>query len=113
MSVVLLGTDLMMGSRVHAAADVAGVELVAVASPDALPVAGGARLLLVDWAARTDAWGQAIASWRDRHAAKVVLYGPHVDLEAHAAARAANLGPMWARSRLIGELPALMAAAVA
>ena len=41
-------------------------------------------------------------------AARVILFGRHTDLEAHADARAAGLGPMWARSKLVAELPQLM-----
>ena len=39
---------------------------------------------------------------------RLILFGPHTDLEAHADARAAGLGPMWARSKLVAELQALM-----
>ena len=40
--------------------------------------------------------------------ARVVLFGPHTDLAAHGAAREAGLGPMWARSKLVAELPDLL-----
>jgi hypothetical protein len=39
----------------------------------------------------------------------VVLFGPHTDLAAHAEARAAGLGPMLARSKLLADLPTLLA----
>jgi hypothetical protein len=38
----------------------------------------------------------------------VILFGPHGDLEAHAAARATGLGPMIARSKLVADLPTLV-----
>jgi hypothetical protein len=37
-----------------------------------------------------------------------VLFGPHTDLDAHAAARDAGLGPMRARSAFFGALPELL-----
>jgi hypothetical protein len=43
-----------------------------------------------------------------RIASRVILFGPRTDLEAHAAARAAGLGPMWARSKVIAGLPSLL-----
>ncbi len=38
---------------------------------------------------------------------RLILYGPHTDLVAHAAASAAGLGPMLARSKLVASLPSL------
>jgi hypothetical protein len=38
----------------------------------------------------------------------VILFGPHVDLDAHAAARDAGLGPMMARSKLLSSLGELL-----
>ena len=35
----------------------------------------------------------------------IILFGPHTDLDAHAAAREAGLGPMRARSALVAGLP--------
>jgi hypothetical protein len=46
---------------------------------------------------------------RTRTASRVILFGRHTDLEAHAAAREAGLGPMWARSKLVTELSDLIA----
>jgi len=70
-------------------------------------------LLLVDWAEREAGWGMAITSWRDGAAEgdrpRIVLFGPHTDLESHTAARDAGLGPMRARSALFATLPTLVA----
>jgi hypothetical protein len=110
--VALVSRDLLFGSRIADAAARAGVSLVRVDDPAHLPPASLVSLLLVDWAGRTPDWGTALADWRVTAAQsarpRVVLYGPHTDLVAHADARASGLGPMWARSKLLAELPALM-----
>jgi hypothetical protein len=61
--------------------------------------------VLVDWSARQPHWADAL---RRLSGPRLVLFGPHTDLEAHAAARDAGLGPMWARSRLLSGLASLL-----
>ena len=95
--------DLMLYSRIDAAASSAGASLARVSSPSELP--DDLDLVLVDWSARRPDWADALAGIDGR----VILFGRHTDLEAHAAARAAGLGPMWARSKLISELLPLFA----
>lgn len=95
-------TDLMLFSRIESAAAAAGATLVRVDSPADLPP--DLDLVLVDWSARRPDWTDALAA----APARVILFGPHTDLEAHVAARAAGLGPMRARSKLIAELPSLL-----
>jgi hypothetical protein len=94
--------DLMLFSRIESAAR--GATLVRVDRPSDLPP--DFDLVLVDWSAREPDWAHALATLA---AGRILLFGPHTDLEAHADARAAGLGPMWARSKLIAELPALFA----
>jgi hypothetical protein len=96
-------TDLMLYSRIESAARVAGVELARVDAPHDVPL--DAELVLVDWSARSADWAEALRSLTGR---RLILFGPHVDLDAHAAAREAGLGPMWARSRLLSTLPELL-----
>lgn len=113
MRVAFVGTDLMIGSRIAAAADAAGAELVRADTPEDLPP-DGLDVVLVDWAQREPGWDASLGAWcAGAPDSRVILYGPHVDLEAHAAARAAGLGPMWARSRLLGALPELFTSAPA
>lgn len=95
--------DLILFSRIDAAAAAAGAELVRATDPATLPP--DLDLVLVDWSARREAWPDAIRAARPT---RVVVFGPHTDLAAHAAARDAGLGPMWARSRLVAELPGLL-----
>jgi hypothetical protein len=104
-------SDLMLFSRIDAAAASAGASLVRVDEPAALPPADAVDLVLVDWSARHPGWGSALREWTDRAsdgAGRLILFGRHTDLEAHADARAHGLGPMWARSKLVSELPSLV-----
>ena len=94
--------DLMLFSRIDAAASAADASLVRASTPSELPP--DLDLVLVDWSARRADWADALAG----ASARVILFGRHTDLEAHADARAAGLGPMWARSKLISELPSLV-----
>ena len=113
MTVALLARDLMMASRIAAAADRAGALFTRVDVPADLPPVATVRLLLVDWADRDPDWGDRIAAWcgdaPESARPRILLFGPHLDLAAHAAARAAGLGPMRARSWLVAELPTLIA----
>ena len=105
MRVAAVVADLMLFSRIEAAATAAGASLLRVDSPRALPQDQAFDLILVDWSAREADWADAL---HERTASRVILFGPHTDLDAHAAAREAGLGPMWARSKLIAEMPDLM-----
>jgi hypothetical protein len=96
-------SDLFTYSRIESAARIAGVELARVDAPRQVPP--DADLVLVDWSARRPDWSGDLAAL---HGPRLILFGPHTDLEAHAEARAAGLGPMWARSKLVAELPALL-----
>jgi DNA-binding NarL/FixJ family response regulator len=104
----------MLYSRIEAAASVAGAELLRTDDPAWVPVEPPPDLVLVDWASRADSWAATLRALRDAAPhARMILFGPHVDLAAHAAAREAGLGPMWARSRLLSTLPGLLAEAAA
>ena len=105
MRVAAVISDLMLFSRIESAATAAGASLVRVDSPADLPP--DLDLILVDWSARQPDWTDTLHA---RTGSGVILFGPHTDLEAHAAAHAAALGPMWARSKLVVELPALLVA---
>lgn len=104
MKVAAVVSDLMLFSRVESAARVAGVELARLDDPSRLPA--DADLVLVDWSARQADWADALRT----HLGRVIVFGPHTDLEAHAAAKAAGIGPMWARSKLLTSLGDLFAA---
>ena len=97
--------DLMLYSRIDAAAAASGSSLLRVDDPADLPAGEPFDLVLVDWSSRQPGWADAL---RTRTASRVILFGRHTDLDAHAAAREAGLGPMWARSKLVAELPRLV-----
>ena len=99
MKVSAVVRDLMLFSRIESAARVAGAELKRVDAPH--DVAPDADLVLVDWSEREPEWPDIL---RARVSGRVVLFGPHVDRAAHAEARAAGLGPVVPRSRLIQRM---------
>ena len=107
MKVAAVMSDLMLYSRIESAASAARASLMRLDSPSHLP--NDLDLVLVDWSARKPDWSSALAAWRSgARASRLIVFGPHSDLEAHAAARSALLGPMWARSKLFRHLPALL-----
>lgn len=108
MRVAVIVSDLMLFSRIDAAASAAEASLVRVDSPHDLPNAADLDLILVDWSGRRDDWADVLADWRSGSGVRLIPFGRHTDLEAHAAARAAGLGPMWARSKLIAQLGKLL-----
>lgn len=112
MRIVALSRDLIVASRILGNASAAGHDAEMVSDPSSLPSAALVDILFVNWADRNEAWPEVLQSWRsDATQAtrpRLVLYGPHTDLEAQAAARAAGLGPMWARSKLLASLPMLL-----
>jgi len=102
-------SDLMMLSRIDAASAVSHAIVERVDHPRQIPGHESLDLVLVDWSARDPAWADELADWHATSpATRLVLFGRHTDLDAHAEARAAGLGPMWARSKLLVELATLM-----
>jgi hypothetical protein len=103
----------MIASRILGQASAAGHGAQLVAEPMQLPPAAAVDRLFVNWADRAADWTDALNAWRgnegDATGPRIILYGPHSDLEAHAAAKAAGLGPMLARSKLVADLPELIA----
>lgn len=113
MTVVVLSRDLLIASRILSQAEAAGREAIRVDQASELPPASDVALLFVNWADRDESWGSQLREWRAAaHSAsdllRIVVFGPHTDLEAHVAARKAGLGPMLARSKLIADLPGIL-----
>lgn len=107
--IVAIVADLILASRIEEAAAHSGTEYRRVDGPDDLLPPGAIDLLLVDWSAREPDWGERLVAWRGASPRpRVIVFGPHTDLAAHDAAGRAGLGPMWARSRLVSELPRLL-----
>ena len=88
MTVCFLRRELLFHARIAEATEPARVAIQRVDSLGQLPRAADVSLFVVDWSNRP----------RQDHP-----YGPHTDLEVHAAARDTDLGPLWARSQLAAE----------
>lgn len=105
MKVAAVVSDLMLYSRIESAASAADAALTRVDEPGSVPL--DAELVLVDWSVREASWTEPLRALHDA-GTRVILFGPHVDLDAHAAAREAGLGPMMARSKLVTQLALLL-----
>jgi hypothetical protein len=112
-TVAVVARDLLIATRIADAGARAGINVQRLDDPEQLPAAADVSLVLVAWDERRPNWGSALLAWcasaPESARPRVLLFGPHTDLVAHAEARSAGLGPMWARSKLIAELPALLA----
>ena len=112
MTVAVVTRDLMIATRIADAGARAGVEVRRFDDPGQLPRASEVSLVLVAWDERRPDWGECLVAWRttprEANRPRLILFGPHVDLAAHAEARATGLGPMWARSKLVSGLPVLL-----
>ena len=112
MTVAVVARDLMIATRIADAGARAGVEVQRFDDPSQLPAPSLVSLVLVAWDERRPDWGSSLLAWcasaPESVRPRVVLFGPHADLAAHAEARVAGLGPMWARSKLLSSLPSLV-----
>jgi hypothetical protein len=108
--VAAVGRDLLIGSRILDAATRAGADRVRIDSPADLPPADDLDLVLIDWGGRSHGWGEQLRAWAAAASAspRIVLFGPHTDLAAHADAKRHHLGPMLARSKLVADLESLL-----
>jgi len=110
-TVAVVSRDLMIATRIADAGARAGVDVQRFDDPSQLPAGSLVSLVLVAWDERRPDWGSSLAAWcvsaPQSAQPRVVLFGPHTDLAAHAEARASGLGPMWARSKLLADLPSL------
>jgi hypothetical protein len=104
--VAIVARDLIISTRIGEAATAAGHDVVRVDEPAHLPPADDVAVAFVDWGAREAGWPDALLAWAgsDAPSPRLVVFGPHTDLQAHAEARSAGIGPMVARSKLIRSL---------
>ncbi len=112
--VAVVARDLIIATRIGEAASSAGHVVTRVDQPADLPPAATVALVFVDWGSRDDGWAQQIRDWSGAVPGavqpKLVVFGPHTDLAAHASAREAGIGPMIARSKLVLDLGPLFSA---
>jgi hypothetical protein len=115
-TVIIVSPDLLISTRILDAAARAGRDAVRVDTPAQLPPTPAVDVAFIDWAARDASWADALSEWCSRATEsgrpRLVLFGSHTDLAAHAAAHAAGLGPMKARSALLADLPSLLGRSV-
>ena len=106
-----MARDLITATRIANAAEAAGYRPSRVDEPGRLPSSSDVAVVFVDWGDREPGWGAALRGWRAAAGPltpRIVLFGPHTDLEAHDDARVDGLGPMMARSKLFASLPSLL-----
>ena len=105
----------MFAARIIDAAARARVEVRLLSDPAALPSPDEVSLLLVDWNDRREAWGEELTRWvrsgGDAVVPRLVLFGSHTDLAAHAEAKRHGIGPVMARSAFVTRLGEIIAAA--
>lgn len=109
MNVAVVMKDLLLYSKIEAQAAKAHARVTRMDGVHELNAGGPYELILVDWNERREDWSEVLTSPAARPA-RIVLFGRHTDVAAHRAAREAALGPMWARSRLLAQLPTLLPA---
>lgn len=104
--VAIVARDLIISTRIGETARAAGHDVVRVDDPEHLPAPDDVAVAFVDWSLREPGWAEALVAWRGLAATppRLVLFGPHTDVEAHRAARGAGIGPMHARSKLLSAL---------
>lgn len=106
--VAIVARDLIIATRIADAARAAGHEVTRVDDPAGLPPPANVSVVFVDWGAREDPWPEQLRAWRasapGESSPRLVAFGPHTDVPAHRAARAAGVGPMIARSKLVADL---------
>ncbi len=102
----------MFSTRIEDAARRSGASTIRVSAPAELPEPRTLDLVFVDWSERKPTWGQDLGHWLEGGAGagrtRIILFGSHTHLDAHAAAREARLGPMWARTKLLAGLGDLL-----
>lgn len=105
--VAIVARDLIIATRIGEAAAAAGHEVVRVDDPADLPPARATSVAFVDWGSRQPGWAEDLAAWAEgaiEARPRLVVFGPHTDVEAHREARSAGIGPMVARSKLVASL---------
>jgi hypothetical protein len=104
---VLLVDDLYFRVRLTDLAERLGLE---VCGPEAVSDDGRPVLVLVDLAGPKARWAQAVKALKARLGPRVTVlgFGPHRDVGLFRAAWAAGFDHVWARSKLVTDLPAFL-----
>ena len=108
--IVFLSPEMMFATRLMAAAQATGVKLAIALSPAdlAAKLSGDSRLLIVDLAAATGAIDSIVKSARQHApAAKVLAFGPHVDVASLEAASQAGCDMVMSRGEFNNSYAAI------
>lgn len=114
-AVLALVPDLFFLSRLRAAVTGHGARVEAVRRPADLATRAAAlapALIVVDMGSAGNDWAAAIRSVRDdpvTAALPIIAFGPHVEVDNQAAARAAGATRVLSNSRFVADLPGLLA----
>lgn len=116
--ILLVSSDLMLASRVAGLAGQGGAALDTIRDLEAVPPAGGYRLVILDLQGSAGDAAALVARARERLAAlgcrpgagpAIVACGPHVAVERLDAARAAGADDVVSRGELLGAFAAVVA----
>ena len=110
--VVLVGANLLVGSRVEAVARAAGRTFSSARDTADLEhrlTGGEPAFVLIDLSAPGVDLGGVVDAARRHRARMVVAFGPHKDVESRARALAAGCDRWLPNSKLAAELPKLLA----
>ena len=109
--IVLVGANLLVGSRVEAAARAAGASYSSVRDTADLErrlADAKADLVLIDLSASSVDVAGVVAVARRLQAGAIVAFGPHKDVDSSAGALAAGCDHWLPNSKLAAELPGLL-----
>jgi hypothetical protein len=107
--VLILVRDLLLSSRITAAANAAGIPFKVIRDPAKLAGQLGDRLIVDLNQPQTIS---AAADWRNHTGRPVIGFVSHVDAETIAQAKAAGLDRVMARSQFVQQLEMLLTDAV-
>ncbi|HTT75055.1 MAG TPA: hypothetical protein VMF50_03655 [Candidatus Binataceae bacterium] len=111
-SVLALVRDLLLRSRIEAAADAAGVEVAFAATYDRLRIIAAETSITTVFADLSDSSFNPETTARELTSlcpnALLVGFASHIDLKPLAAARAAGFAQTLSRSEFVSRLPALL-----
>ena len=104
-TLLILCRDLLMGSRITAAAQSASVSFKVVRDAAKLAGQSGERLI-VDL--NQDGALDAAVEWKKSPGRRVIGFVSHVDAESIARARTSGIDRVFARSQFVARLPDLL-----
>ncbi len=109
----LLCDDLMWMSRVMGIAKDIDCKIIPARTLEKLSQAidiNGPKAVLLDLSQSeiTQDLGPLVAKLREKGITRLIAYGSHIETELLAAARQAGCDPVWARSKMADQLPAML-----